>query len=104
MVVPCSSFALPPFREEVGTDGYLLAPLRLVFSWVCWPCVSYLGWEKTHGGETSIPRTNDVGVEAIHIAGWERKAGSTQERPVMMLGLLLVEDRSQQAAAPRTRP
>lgn len=91
-------------KKEVGTDGHLLAPLRLVSSWVCWPCVSYLGWEKTHGGETCIPRTSDVGVEAIHIAGRERKAGSTQERPAMMLGLVLGKDHSQQAATSRTRP
>lgn len=100
-MVPCPSFALPPFREEVGTDGYLLATLRIVSSWVC---VSYLGWEKTHGGETSIPRTSDIGVEATEIAGRERKAGRTQERPAMMLGLVLGKDRFWQAAAPRTRP
>lgn len=103
-MVPCPSFALPPFREEVGTDGHLLATLGIVSSWVCWPCVSYLGWEMTHGGETSIPRTSDVGVEATEIAGRERKAGRTQERPAMMLGLVLGKDRAQQAAAPRTRP
>lgn len=65
----------------MGTDGYLLAPLRLVSSWLCWPYVSYLGWEKTHGGETSIPRTSDVGVEAIHIAGWERMGKKGWEDP-----------------------